>query len=113
MAIAPIDLQALFTQVEKVGKAQAAAKDGQVIHQAILGEQIQKKTDEQLRQINEAQNLDEGQEKINDHTNKQKQEIKNKNSKRKEDDADDENENNNEFVQFRDPNLGNRIDIRQ
>ncbi|MCL2176054.1 MAG: hypothetical protein FWB73_08425 [Treponema sp.] len=113
MAIAPIDLQALFSQVEKVGKAQAAAKDGQVIHQAILGEQIQKKTDEQLRQINEAQNLDEGQEKINDRTNKQKHEGKNKNSERKENEPDDENKNNSAAVQFRDPNLGNRIDIRQ
>jgi type II secretory pathway pseudopilin PulG len=66
MAIAPVDLQTLFTQVDKVGKAQAAEKDGQVLHQAIQGAQLQKKTEQAINQVNEAQDTGDGTEKVKD-----------------------------------------------
>ena len=47
MAIAPIDLQTLFTQLDKVGRAQAAQRESQVLQQSIQGAQLQKKTEEQ------------------------------------------------------------------
>ena len=108
MAIAPIDLQTLFAQVDKVGKTQAAQKDGQAIQQAMHGVQIQRKTDAQIQQVNEAQDAGDT-EKINDRTAKQKDGKKNKSGGK---DSDDNEENDEKpAVVFRDPSLGNKIDI--
>ncbi|MDR3139065.1 MAG: hypothetical protein LBT95_05255 [Treponema sp.] len=66
MSIQPIDLQTLFTQLEKVGKTQAAQRDGLAIQQALQGIQMQKKTEEHIQSVNEAQNTGEGAEGIKD-----------------------------------------------
>jgi len=66
MAIAPIDLQTLFTQLDKVGKAQLSQNEGQALQQAIQGTIIQRKTVEHIREVNEAQNTGDGIEKIKD-----------------------------------------------
>jgi len=111
MAIAPIDLQTIFTQVDKVGKTQAAQKDGQALAQAIQGAHIQKKTDEQIKQVNEAQNTGEGADKIKDR-NSNRGQSQNNSSKRDEknlEDSEEKKDVNNSF--FRDPYLGNKIDI--
>ncbi|MDR2551749.1 MAG: hypothetical protein LBD31_01080 [Treponema sp.] len=62
MAISPIDLQTLFTQVDKVGKQEAAQRTGTAIQQSIQQAQIQQKTDERIRSVNEAQDAGEGAE---------------------------------------------------
>jgi hypothetical protein len=67
MAIQPIDLQTLFTQIDKVGKAQSAQKEGLAAQQALQGVQLQRKTEEHIQSVNEAQDTGEGAEKINDH----------------------------------------------
>ena len=104
MGIAPIDLQTLFTQVDKVGKAQAAQKEGQALHQAILGVQIQKKTEENIQQVNEAQNTGDGMEKVGD----QKQRQGGGNHEKNKREAQEEE---NQTSVLRDPTLGNTIDI--
>jgi hypothetical protein len=111
MAIAPIDLQTLFSQVDKVGKAQAALREGQAIQQAVHGAQIQRKTDEQIQQINETQDTGEGVEKINDRTARQKNEGKKEGNNKNEDDVGYEAEDEKQFIVIRDPSLGNKIDI--
>ena len=108
MAIAPIDLQAIFSQVDKVGKTQAAQKDGAALHQALQGVQIQRKTEELIQQVNETQDTGEGSEKINDRTAKQKNDSK---KERKEGDKSDENEEEKKTEFIRDPSLGNKIDV--
>jgi len=105
MAIAPIDLQTLFTQLDKVGRAQAAQKEGQALHQAIQGVQIQKRTEEHIQQINEAQNTGEGAEKVGDRG--QRQNGGGKNEKNKKDAQEEESQ----VSILRDPSLGNTIDI--
>jgi hypothetical protein len=60
MAIQPIDLQTLFTQIDKIGKNQASQREGMQIQQALQGIQTQQKTEEQIRSVNEAQNTGEG-----------------------------------------------------
>jgi len=109
MALAPIDLQTIFTQVDKVGKSQAAQKEGQAIQQSIHGVHLQRKTEEQIRQVNEAQDIGDGVDKINDKQNS------NKNNENKKDNKNQENESENEIEKkhhvFRDPSLGNKIDI--
>jgi hypothetical protein len=67
MAIQPIDLQTLFTQLDKVAKTQSAQREGLAVQQAIQGAEIQRKTEEQIRAVNEAQNTGEdGTEKVKD-----------------------------------------------
>jgi hypothetical protein len=66
MAIAPLDLQTLFTQVDKVGKAQLSQREGLALQQAIQGANLQRKTEERIQEVNEAQNTGDGAEKIND-----------------------------------------------
>jgi hypothetical protein len=73
MAIQPIDLQTLFTQLDKVGKNQAVQKDGLAIQQALQGIQMQKKTEEQIQSVNEAQNTGEGAERIKDRERKRRE----------------------------------------
>jgi hypothetical protein len=66
MAIQPIDLQTLFTQVEKVGKAQASQKEGVLIQQAIQSVEIQRRTDENIQSVNEAPDTGRGTEAVGD-----------------------------------------------
>jgi len=110
MAIAPIDLQAIFSQVDKVGKTQAAQREGQTLHQAIQGVQIQRKTEENIKQVNQAQDTGDGAEKIKDRNNER--EYK-KNSGKKNNDESEEDENGEEKQSsvLNDPYLGKKIDI--
>jgi len=67
MAIQPIDLQTLFSQMDKVAKTQSAQREGLALHQTILGEQLQRKTAEHIQSVNEAQNTgDDGTDQIRD-----------------------------------------------
>ncbi|MDR2516100.1 MAG: hypothetical protein LBC88_01815 [Spirochaetaceae bacterium] len=60
MPIQPIDLQTLFTQLDKVGKNEAAQKDGAQIQAAVQGARIQKKTDEKAHTVNETRDTGQG-----------------------------------------------------
>jgi hypothetical protein len=66
MAIQPIDLQALFSQVEKVGKLQSSQKEGAQLQQAIQGAHVQQKTEERIQSVNESQDVSQGPEKVKD-----------------------------------------------
>jgi len=107
MAIAPIDLQTLFTQLDKVAKAQSAQRESQVIQQAMQGVQLQRKTEEHIEQVNEAQNMGEGVEKVNDKKNNEKDEGNKKNREQTEKEKKDEDA----PSVLRDLNLGKKIDI--
>ena len=105
MGIAPIDLQTLFSQVDKVGKIQASQREGQILQQAIHSVQIQRKTEEQIQQVNEAQDTGEGAEKVND-GQRQNSGGGNKGKGQKEAKKDEELPS-----VSREPNLGRQIDI--
>jgi hypothetical protein len=66
MAIQPIDLQALFSQLDKVGKLQSSQKEGLQIQQAIQGALVQQKTEERIQSVNESQDVSQGPEKTKD-----------------------------------------------
>jgi hypothetical protein len=66
MAIQPIDLQVMFTQLDRIGKDQAVQRDGHAIQQAMQGVQIQKKNEERIRSVNEAQDTGDGAEQVKD-----------------------------------------------
>jgi hypothetical protein len=66
MAIQPIDLQTLFTQLDKVGRIQSAQREGLAVQQAMQGVQLQRKTEEHIQSVNEAQDTGDGAEKVTD-----------------------------------------------
>jgi type II secretory pathway pseudopilin PulG len=108
MAIAPIDLQTLFTQLDKVAKTQNMQRDGLVMQQAIQGAQLQKKTEQAINQVNEAQNTgDDGTEKVKDRQHGH--DGGRQNSEKKENDEDEKDESKPSVLT--DLSLGKKIDI--
>jgi hypothetical protein len=108
MAIQPIDLQTLFVQVDKVGKTQSALREGLTLHQDIQGAQLQKKTEEHLQSVNEAQNTgDDGTEKVKDRGSKG-QDSEKKDARQNDSEKEEEQK---PAVIFTDPRLGRNIDI--
>jgi hypothetical protein len=104
MAITPIDLQTLFAQLDKVGKTHTPAKEG--LQQAVENIQIQKKTEEHIQEVNEAQNTGEGAEKVKDREQSNAGQ-QNENKKNKEGNKEDEDT----VSVLSDPRLGKNIDI--
>jgi len=105
MAIAPIDLQTLFSQLDKVAKTQTSQRESQVIQQAVQSVQLQRKTEEQIAQVNETQNMGEGVEKINDKRAANQGKDKEKEKKQTKKEVEDQ------PSVLSDPSLGKNIDI--
>ena len=109
MAIQPIDLQTLFTQMDKVGKLQSAQREGFAMQQAIHGIQLQRKAEEEIKAVNQTQNTGEdGAEKIKD---RESQAQYSGEGEKKEDQQQPAAEEETEDSLFHDPRLGRNIDI--
>jgi len=109
MAIQPIDLQTLFTQLDKVAKTQTAQREGLALQQAIQGVQIQRKTEEHIQSVNETQNTgDDGVEKVKDQGSRRQESGEEK--KKKAGQKESEQEETPSPVLY-DPRLGRNIDI--
>jgi Arc/MetJ-type ribon-helix-helix transcriptional regulator len=115
MAIQPIDLQVMFSQVEKVGKAESALKEGAALQRSIAGESEARKLDERLEAVNAAD--DEGmtenrlqgdgvQKLQDDETDRKKNHRRKRNAYAREDESDFHNS------YINDPNLGTLIDLK-
>jgi hypothetical protein len=115
MAIQPIDLQALFSQVEKVGKTQASQKEGLAIQQAIQGGEIQRRTDESIQSVNETQDTGRGTEEISDRNAHKRNSARNsaRNSVRQQQNTGEGEEDGEQpkISAFRDPALGRYVDF--
>ena len=105
MAISPLDLQTLFTQMDKVGKQDTAQREGAALLQSIQHARIQQQNDEKVRSVNEAQNTGEGSEAIDDNNSGQagQENLQGESMEEKE-------EKNKDDV-IRDPALGKNIDV--
>lgn len=66
MAIQPIDLQTLFTQIDKVAKNQAMMRDGQQVQNTLQQAEIQRKLQENVQSVNQSQNMGDESGKIKD-----------------------------------------------
>ena len=109
MAISPLDLQTLFTQMDKISRQEIAQKDGAALLQSIQHTRIQQQLDEKVRTVNEAQDTGEGAEAINDKTGRKAgQEGKDGEDL---DEAEDKNKDNDDDGIIRDPALGRNIDV--
>jgi hypothetical protein len=112
MAIQPIDLQTMFTQLEKVGKAQASQKEGLSVQQALQNVQMQRKTEEHIQSVNEAQDTGEGAEKVNDRGGRKNNAEEGGETREGKDSGNGEAEAEEESrAVIRDPSLGRNIDI--
>jgi MOSC domain-containing protein YiiM len=110
MAIQPIDLQTLFTQLDKVGKNQAMQREGQQIQESIQQMQIQKKNEQNIQSVNQAQDLGEEAGTIKDEKRHGGRENESgARERRQEDEEFPAAEERREL--FRDPALGRNIDI--
>ena len=110
MAIHPIDLQALFTQLDKVAKNQAVMRDGAQIQESLQQIQNQKKLEENVRSVNEAQNMGEEAGKVKD-DNRRGANENNGGPKEKKAKTEEEAEADERRDLIRDPALGRNIDI--
>ncbi|MDR1319682.1 MAG: hypothetical protein LBJ90_08655 [Treponema sp.] len=112
MAIQPIDLQTLFTQLDKVGKAQSAQREGLAVQQDLYGAQMQRKTEEHIRSVNEAQDMGEGAEKINDRGQRGgKEQESGEDAEKEKASSQEEGGEEKKILVIRDPALGRNIDI--
>ena len=109
MAIQPIDLQALFSQIDKIGKTQSMIRDGQQIHDALQQNQIQRKLEENVRNVNEAHDMGEGTLKVQDDKSGGTQAKSEKHAKKEEEEPGEAPIP--KFNFFKDPALGKNIDI--
>jgi len=110
MAIQPLDLQVLFSQLDKVAKTQLAQREGLAIQQAVRGVQIQRKADEQAMAVHEVQNAgDGGTEKVKDQGRKGHEDGKEKNKNPRQEALSWQEQQSSPV--FRDPGLGKNVDI--
>jgi hypothetical protein len=110
MAIQPIDLQALFTQVEKVGKEQANQKQGLQLQQSIQGAQEQQRTDHRIQSVNASQDTGQGPERVKDRSPRKHREYDGDGEAADEADQADLRPESDSSV-IRDPALGKNVDV--
>ena len=109
MAIQPIDLQALFSQLDKVGKIQASQKEGAQLQQAIQGAHIQQKTEERIQSVNESQDVSQGPENVKDRSARKGRD--NMDGHGEDGDALDDTDTGADPSVIQDPALGKHIDL--
>jgi hypothetical protein len=111
MAIQPIDLQALFSQVEKVGKLQASQREGVQLQQAIQGAHVQQKTEERIQSVNESQDVSQGPERVKDRSTRKDHEDEQGQGSGGEAVDDTENRPGEDPSVIHDPALGKHVDL--
>lgn len=109
MAIQPIDLQTLFTQMDKVAKTQVQEKAALTIKQELQTAAYQRKAEMKVRSVNRSQGQGDGIQHLKErnHPHEQEQESR----KREGDSEADEETHTPEPEQVRDPDLGRNIDL--
>lgn len=112
MSLKPIDLQNLFVRLNEVSKQQAAHQEAQVHNQQVVGEEIERRTRLNDERVAQAEQSGEGPEKLNDQQQSGGSGQEGSKKKKKPEQQDDQTSSDeaNDDV-FRDPDLGNRIDI--
>ncbi len=108
MAVNPIDLQAIFSQMNQVGKQESAVKDSEIIRQDQANIIVNKESIKDSEYIPDTKDISEGAGKIKD-------KVKENNpKKRRKPNKEDEKKilkNNKIEENIKDPELGQNIDI--
>ena len=105
MSIQPIDLQTLFMRLEQVGKEQAVMREAAHLAQTAHGSEIARQSEEAARTVKETKELEDGPDAVEDEkqgsgkeAGGENEESHGKKSSKQKD-------------VFRDPALGNKIDL--
>lgn len=109
MGIQPIDLQTLFSQLDKAGKLQSGTKENIPAQQVIQVAQQIKKEEEQVRTVKETKNPETGAERIKDEAGKKEKNLPSR--QRRSPDEKEEAPEQKEKEVVRDPELGTKIDL--
>jgi len=80
MAINPLELQTLFSQINNAGKIQST-KEVELLKQEIANSEIMKKSEKESEDVPETKNLDSHFSKINEQEKKKKENKEKKNLK--------------------------------
>lgn len=105
MAIQPIDLQTLFVRLSTVGREQSALKQAVAQAQTVAGEEIAQRSQDAGHTVREAEEVSEGPEQVKDEEAGKKPRDQGSPRKREEEKEQEE-----EAV-FRDPDLGQNVDL--
>ena len=105
MPLLPIDLQTMFSHLNRIGKDQATLKNSEIENQAAQAQEIVKETEKKDNTVNETKDVGDGLEKVKD------EEKKNASRKEKKKKKNDEEENEEKKEVLKDPDLGHHIDI--
>lgn len=106
MSIQPIDLQTLFVRLSTIGREQSAIKQAVAQNQLVAGEEIAQRSQDAGHTVHETDEVSEGPETVkDDETNQGKQEQ----GRSGNEDKTEENSDRDDV--FRDPDLGQNIDL--
>lgn len=109
MAIQPIDLQTLFTQMDKVGKAQVQEKAAITLQQELQTADFQRRAEMKIRSVNKVQDEGEGVEQLKERRRPRGEDNQQEKKEKKEDEADSSDPTGPETI--RDPDLGRNVDL--
>ena len=112
MAIQPIDLQALFTQLDKVAKSQVIQREGHQLQEALQQVQSQRKLEQNVQSVNQSQNMGEEAGTIKDEDRRGANAYQGRAmGKQEEEEDDDSTPDDKKQDLIRDPALGRNLDI--
>lgn len=106
MSIQPIDLQTLFVRLSQVGREQSALKQAVAQNQAVTGSEIAQRSQDSGHTVQESSEVSEGPEMVNEDETDQTGEHGHRDGE-----PDGEESNNEQDSEFRDPDLGQNIDL--
>ena len=105
MPIQPIDVQTLFMRLSQVGKEQALQRESAHLAQTAQGKEMVREAEEQSKTVNENRDVEDGPEAVKD----DQQQNREQSSGERKDKRSGEDEEGQDV--FRDPDLGNSVDI--
>lgn len=105
MSIQPIDLQTLLLRLNQVGQEQSAERHAIAQSQAVTGSEIAEKSQEQERRLDQPSTIEEGPEKAKDQEGQSQEQL----AEERERESKEEHEEQSDV--FRDPDLGQNVDI--
>lgn len=108
MSLRPIDLQNLFGRLNEISKQQAAIHEASHHAQQVAGSEIAERSANQQKRVTKTEDIEEGPDKPKKVDEEDVyQQHKHRHDKEKEEDTNEESPDD----IFRDPDLGNKVDI--
>jgi hypothetical protein len=109
MSLKPLDLQTLFVRLNEVSKQQAARQEAVMHAQQVAGQEIEQQTKMADKRVARTEETSDGPEKL--HDDQTRQGASGEGGSSAEDRESEDEQEKKRDDPFRDPDLGNRIDI--